>query len=383
MTRISIDQLVDPLEATVVYTREGGHITEAHLDLGALPRLDSMMVGKAVTEVPDVVKRLCGICPITHHLAGVRALDALANVTIPPTAQAVRALLQEGSVLDTVAIKVPDRSLAVRLRRFGKVVQQAAGCMGHFPDVAIPGGVRAPADASRVGKIREELPELLAAAQTLPAADSNFDGANVILIDAAGNPDPLGSLVRVTGSLTTTFPVSEWLDHVKEQIPGSAAPRPLIDAHPYRVGPHAWGGNQIARCLQHIAQLIELPELVVGETSVPAEIHAGTGIGAVDGPRGILIHAYTADERGVVKECTILTPTAQNEPWLSEMLTQAVREGGVAEGGVAKEGAAEKAVAEVAQSIRTADPCLPCSSAPEGAMGVVLSEASPHSGTTH
>lgn len=64
-TTLRLDQFVDPFEAKVVYTDSG-----AYFDLSGLPRLDPMLVGRNVAEVPDIVKRLCGLCPVAHHLAG-------------------------------------------------------------------------------------------------------------------------------------------------------------------------------------------------------------------------------------------------------------------------------------------------------------------------
>ena len=70
-TMLRLDQFVDPNEATVIYTRdESGTVIDARFDLSGLPRLDPMLIGRPAADVPDIVKRLCGICPVTHHLAG-------------------------------------------------------------------------------------------------------------------------------------------------------------------------------------------------------------------------------------------------------------------------------------------------------------------------
>ncbi|MCL2490012.1 MAG: hypothetical protein FWF36_04705, partial [Propionibacteriaceae bacterium] len=62
---------------------------------------------------------------------------------------------------------------------------------------------------------------------------------------------------------------------------------------------------------------------------------------------------------GRIVRATILTPTAQNEPWLDGLLTSAVASG-------------DNLVVE--DAIREADPCLPCSSAPAGTMDLVIDE---------
>ena len=71
-----------------------------------------------------------------------------------------------------------------------------------------------------------------------------------------------------------------------------------------------------------------------------------------------MAHPYATDTEGMITQATILTPTAQNEPWLAQLLTQAI-----ALDGAQTQGALE-------ESIREADPCLPLSSAPSGQMGL-------------
>ncbi|MDO4686864.1 MAG: nickel-dependent hydrogenase large subunit [Corynebacterium sp.] len=340
-TTLRLDHFLDPFEARVVITADG-----PRFDLSALPRLDGMLVGRSVVDVPDIVKRLCGICPVTHHLAGVRALDQLFDAPPPPAAQNLRRLLHYGSVLDAVAPKLigRDPERAIELKRFGKAVLAAAGCPGHFPDVAIPGGVR---DASaRVPDIRAlEVPQDLEVPE-LTWVDG-YGGASIRL-ETEGKFDPLG------GELSTGQPVARWPQLITETHAGQPAPRPLYQGKPYRVGPLAQFGSmhplaaqvvQLNHALAAIRRLLRAD--YAGPWTTPGALRDGTGVGLIDGPRGILAHVYTAVD-GVLTECQILTPTAQNEPWLADMLAELDAE----------------------SAIRAADPCLPCTSAPEGQMNV-------------
>jgi hypothetical protein len=59
----------------------------------------------------------------------------------------------------------------------------------------------------------------------------------------------------------------------------------------------------------------------------------------------------------------ILTPTAQNEPWLAHLLTQAARRT-----------APERLAAALEAAIRAGDPCLPCTAAPPGTMGLIIDD---------
>ena len=418
---IHLDQLVDPFEAKVVVVRDGaGSIVDARFDLAGLPRLDPMLVGKDVAGVPDLVKMLCGICPVAHHLAGVAALESLAGIApddLPRPVRDQRLLLHHGSVLDSLASRFigRDRDLAVRLRRLGKLAMKAAGAPGHFPDVAVPGGVRVPVDAEALAELAAQLPllddDLASLLLDLPSSaagassGARFDGLDVAVVDARGKLDPLGGYVGLIGEagngggVDEATPASEWAPRVKETRPGAPDPRPVIEleatngsgtrAWNYRVGPisrarfrEAGAATndpfeaQLLTLSDSVAALMGLAEALAEGSSGASEastadagtwasssMRAGTGIGVVDGPRGLLAHEYAVDEAGTVTSCRILTPTAQNEGWLAGMLRASLAGAGAGE----KEAWAESA-------IRAADPCLPCTSAPEGGMGVKLED---------
>ncbi len=392
---IHLDQLVDPFEAKVVVVRDAaGAVVDARFDLAGLPRLDPMLVGKDVAGVPDLVKMLCGICPVAHHLAGVAALESLAGIApgdLPRPVRDQRLLLHHGSVLDSLASRFigRDRELAVRLRRLGKLAMSAAGAPGHFPDVAVPGGVRVPVDAGALGELAGQLPalddDLASLIAAVPSAESSaaerFDGLDVAVVDARGELDPLGGHVGLMGpGIRETVPAAEWAARVTESRPGAPDPRPVIDVAgekwPYRVGPMSRmrfrGGAgdpfraQLDTLADSVRALIGLCGSLSGSAADPVteasqSMGPGRGIGVVDGPRGLLAHEYEVDAGGTVTGCRILTPTAQNEGWLAGMLRASLAAAG--DGEAWAEGA-----------IRAADPCLPCTSAPEGAMGVTVEE---------
>ena len=306
---------------------------------------------------------------MTHHLAGMRALDQLVDSSDSISVQAIqlRRLLHAGSVLDTLAPRLlPDHGLEIR--KFAKLVLRAAGCPGHFPDVATPGGVHAQADADAVKRAADGVSTIrgLLPSQPVESADKKqSELADLFACDADGTADPLGDFIatRYEGELHL-FPAYDFFDHVREQYPGSITPRPqvLIDGHwrDYRVGPVARFPHLSARdaqfalvrsVLDDIEKLLQAPELLAEPGVVDNSLRDGTATGIVDGPRGLLVHRYTVEDGNLV-DCQILSPTAQNEGWLARMLTQA------------------STPAEMEHAIRSADPCLPCTSAPEGAMNI-------------
>lgn len=430
---IQLDELVDPFEARLdVYRDDTGAITQVAFDLSGLPRIDGMLVGKSVLDVPDITKRLCGLCPVVHHLAGVRAVEDLYGLSdIPRTAQLIRELLAAGSTLDNLATKfvTTDRDGARAMKLAGKALMRAAGSPSHFPDVAVPGGVRAPIDEQLAEEARAAL-EALAQTEIIKGSSQSseggteadawhdtFDGLDVAVVNADGELSPLGQYLAVRNhegaSEKRIFPANQWTTRVTETRPGDPAPRPVFNiadnpeqkeksadqAQFYRVGPvsrqvivgkhgvspAAAQRRLLADTVSWARQLLADPDLL-GETVCNADARAvienadfvgeRSGVGIVDGPRGLLVHRYTANSDGVVTDCQIMTPTAQNELWLTRMLTEQLCETGADDGdhSAASQASLADESAGIEESIWAADPCLPCSSAPKGLMTFTMRE---------
>jgi len=424
-TRRVLDQAIDPSAAHVVVTRDAdGRMIDARFDLAGLPRVDALLAGRPLPEVTTLAERLCGICPAAHHLAGIRARESLAGpIVLPPAAVAIRRLLHWGSIIDMFAIgwTFTARDEAVLLRRFGKAAMAAAGSPGHFPVTAVPGGVAAPVCVADLERCAQQLADARATASRLAeqslaeradatpleAGPAETGLADAALVDADACPDLLGEWLRVIAADGTVLIegalADRWGTLVAESRPGDAAPRPYLVAlgpgkGAYRVGPVAqlrvgqlttplarelqneWlrlgGDAEAARaimtlhCVEAIAGLVGAFESFDGDlvTPLPGATAPGVGVGWVDGARGLLVHVYKVDQAGIVSTATILTPTAQNEPWLAELLRTAA---GRAEG--------EDRLA-MEQAIREADPCLPCAMVPVGSMGLVVDTVSDGAG---
>ncbi|MDR0432839.1 MAG: nickel-dependent hydrogenase large subunit [Bifidobacteriaceae bacterium] len=409
-TRLILDQMVEPAAARVLVRRAaGGQVIEARFDLSGLPRVDSLLTGRPVASLPSLIEHLCGVCPAAHHLAGVAALESLWGIdAIPPAAQHLRRLLHHGSVLEVHAARFGlNQPLVQPIKALGKAAARAAGSPGHFPTTAVVGGARQQADPTDIGQLERALPDALSAArqlahQMLDASQSGTDrpdtykGANLALVDDAGTLDPLGPRLGILDpsrtQLADAATPSTWDDTVAMALADDPAPRPYLrrlgpDLGGYRVGPAAalrvaapppgqaaalraeWlagpGGPLAARAIMALSSVeaiaTELDLLDPSDSDLRATTAntsaEGVGVGWVDGARGLLVHRYEAAPGGTVRAGIVLTPTAQNEPWLAQLLTEAI---GQNQG--------PEAVALAEQAIRDVDPCLPCSAAPPGQM---------------
>ncbi|APT84020.1 nickel-dependent hydrogenase large subunit [Corynebacterium aquilae] len=394
---IFLDQFVDPGSAQVLLSTGADGTQEARFDLAAMPRLEPMLVGRDARDVPDLVKRLCGICPIPHHIAGVMALESAAGLRPSPLTVEVRRLLVWTSYITTFSPRfvLNHREEVLAARAIAKRAATWAGCPGHFPNVAAPGGLvnpidRDPASLAELSAIAEEAGALQSrwqdTAQQLSAdADvlgSAGDGrwAEMMLVNAEHTIDPLGDHVQVCppDGTTQAFPVASWPDRVTESHPGAVAPRMVVHtdkgALAYKTGPQSRHTANNPRQAQAMSILAALQGIAASARAIATQLacddqvdcsaqplpdqqdFSGVGVGVVDSPRGLLAHVFVVD-KGRLANCAIHTPTAQNEWWLSSLLTTALREH-----------AGDMAAVE--QAIRAADPCVPATDTPVGTMPI-------------
>ena len=71
---------------------EQGNAQTAFLQVPELRGFERFCVGRAAEEMPQLTAHVCGVCPAAHHLASVRALDALYGATPPVAARRIQAL---------------------------------------------------------------------------------------------------------------------------------------------------------------------------------------------------------------------------------------------------------------------------------------------------
>ncbi len=146
-------------------------VEQARLHIVEFRGFERFIQGRPFWEVPVLVQRLCGICPVSHHLAAAKAVDRLVGgEALTPTAEKVRRLMHHGQFLQShalhffhlcspdllfgfdaevsvrnvigVAAKYPELAKqGVLLRKYGQeIIQATAGKKIHGTG-AIPGGV--------------------------------------------------------------------------------------------------------------------------------------------------------------------------------------------------------------------------------------------------
>jgi F420-non-reducing hydrogenase large subunit len=95
MSRITIDPItrLEGHGRIEIFLDEGGGVRDVYFQVPELRGFEQFCVGRHAEDMPTITNRICGVCPEAHHMASVKALDALFEVDPPPAAHKVRELL--------------------------------------------------------------------------------------------------------------------------------------------------------------------------------------------------------------------------------------------------------------------------------------------------
>ncbi|MFZ0788971.1 MAG: Ni/Fe hydrogenase subunit alpha [Chromatiaceae bacterium] len=121
---------------------DDNHIQQARLHIVEFRGFEKFIQGRPYWELPVLVQRLCGICPVSHHLAAAKACDQLIGVDrLTPTAEKIRLLMHLGQVLQSHALHFFHLSSPDLLFGFDDPVahRNIVGVIQDHPEVAKQG----------------------------------------------------------------------------------------------------------------------------------------------------------------------------------------------------------------------------------------------------
>ena len=281
-------------------TRIEGHgkITVDLTDDGAVDRVrfhvtqyrgfEVFSKGRDFREMPVITPRICGICPVSHHLASAKACDAILGVTLTPTAAKLREVMHMGQFIQSHALsffhlsspdllfgfdadpairnvaglaqEYPDLAVAgIGMRKYGQEIIKTLGGKKVHPWHSIPGGVNRSLRAEERDGMLSALPKLkddlrkaldlvknyLAENAELAARFATLETSYLGLVKD-GNLELYDGRIRLKsprGRITDEFDDSEYCAHIGEHVEEWSYLkfpfyRPLGFPHgSYRVGP--------------------------------------------------------------------------------------------------------------------------------------------------
>ncbi|MEM3626752.1 MAG: Ni/Fe hydrogenase subunit alpha [Candidatus Bathyarchaeia archaeon] len=79
-----------------IFLNDAGEVENAYLQIPELRGFERFCIGRKAEDMPLLTSRICGVCPVAHHMAGTKALDAAFNVEPPSAAKKLRELMYCG-----------------------------------------------------------------------------------------------------------------------------------------------------------------------------------------------------------------------------------------------------------------------------------------------
>ena len=144
MTRIAIDPIsrVEGHGKITLQQDENKRITQARLHIVEFRGFEKFIQGRPFQEVPVLVQRLCGICPVSHHLAAAKACDQLVGANhLTATGEKMRRLMHFGQLLQSHALHFFHLSSPDLLFGYDDQVRHRniIGVIQEYPDLAKQG----------------------------------------------------------------------------------------------------------------------------------------------------------------------------------------------------------------------------------------------------
>ena len=153
-----------------IHMKEDNTVDHAYMHVNEFRGFEKFCEGRLYFEMPQITARICGICPVSHHLAAAKAGDEITGQTPPRPASLLRELMHMGQIIQShgmhfFELSGPDLLLgfdanpetrnivglinadpeltvkAVQLRKFGQEIVKTLGGRRIHPVFAIPGGV--------------------------------------------------------------------------------------------------------------------------------------------------------------------------------------------------------------------------------------------------
>ena len=83
---------------------EAGEVKDAHFHVTQFRGFERIVQGRPVHEMPSIMARICGICPVSHLVASAKAVDDILAVDPPPAGADIRRLINLGQIVQSNAL---------------------------------------------------------------------------------------------------------------------------------------------------------------------------------------------------------------------------------------------------------------------------------------
>jgi NAD-reducing hydrogenase large subunit len=248
-----------------IHLDDEGKVEDAYFHVDQFRGFEKFSEGRMFFEMPAITPRICGICPVSHHLASAKACDMLIGVKPPRPASMLRELMHMGQTIQSHSMHFfhlaapdlvlgfdadpairnvvgiiqanPDLALkAVKLRKYGQEIISTLSGRRIHPKFAVPGGVNKALSLEErdallapIGDMISYMQEGLAVAkqwleanQELVQRFANFRSGYMGLVDAETGALELYDgpirLIDRDGKRLEQFDGANYLDYIQEHV---------------------------------------------------------------------------------------------------------------------------------------------------------------------
>lgn len=367
-------------ELSMEVDEEGIVTTGRYFSITPVRGIEKMVIGKRPETAPVLVQRICGVCPVTHTLASVEAIDNSLKIEVPKAGRILREMCLNAHIINSHAIHhflvspdfVPDdqHDTIVKnvseIRKQAQYVEDVVGGEGIHPSDIRIGGMAHNITKNTKNKIKTRINGLMSLLENHVETMIGYVEDKDFPKNLGKHDYPVFASDNTYGS-RTAFSLNE----IEEMVPSSWYDDPKIGKRAcsliplYRdsiveTGPRARANKfrrfkEVGVKAQHIARaremlnsankILELVDKLDPSAQVMAKFDMeGTdklGIGVIEGPRGTNIHTAKVSPEGFISDYNAIVPTTWNIPTM----------------GLATEGFHHRYAPDV---IRAYDPCLSC-----------------------
>ena len=190
-----------------------GKVSNALFHVNEFRGFEKFCEGRMYTEMPIITPRICGICPISHSIASVKACEMIQGIQPAYTGNLLRKLIHIGQNISSHALsffhlsspdfllgydsdpaarniiglagKFPDIALrGIRLRKFGQEIsERITGKKIHIAGIA-PGGMAFPLTEANRQALLAWIPEALETVQMGIGIIKKFQEENAELVNS-------------------------------------------------------------------------------------------------------------------------------------------------------------------------------------------------------
>ena len=248
-----------------IHLDDEGKVEHAYFHVDQFRGFERFSLGRMFFEMTAITPRICGICPVSHHLASAKACDQIAGVVPPRPAALLRELMHMGQMIQSHSMHffhlaspdlvlgfdadpairnvvgiidaAPELALkAIKLRQYGQEIIRILSGRRIHPKFAVPGGVNKALSQADREKLLEPIDDMISymqegltiakgwleANQEIVQRFANFRSGYMGLVDAETGAlelyDGPVRLIDRDGNLLEQYDGRNYLDYIAEHV---------------------------------------------------------------------------------------------------------------------------------------------------------------------